>query len=139
MVRWDSCALVYVLAYSNLTKQENQRSQLQVLWNCAGEVQWVSNSYPTGTHDQGIMSLRSSSPSFSNYYQELGELFHLSRIVCISADFAHTHPNIKGQIFAGSIQSSSLKRISYCTHYTYFKRLSINEKGFASNNEIQIL
>ena len=101
-------------------------------------VQWVSNSYPTGTHDQGIMSLRSSSPEFSKYYQELGELFPLEQnLPCISADSAHTHPNIKGQIFAGSIQSSSFKRISYCTHYFYFKRLLINEKGFASFIELK--
>src|SRR3990167_5352149 len=55
----------------------------QVLWNCAGEVQWVSNSYPTGTHDQGIMSMRCSSPEFSR-------ICHVSQQTLCQ----HTHPNI---------------------------------------------
>ena len=40
------------------------------------------------------MSLRCSSLEFSNYYQELRELFPLEQnLPCISADSAYTHPN----------------------------------------------
>ena len=79
MVRWNSCASLFVL----------------------GE-QWVSNSYPAGTHDQGIMSVRSSSSEFSKYYQELGELFPLEQnLPCISADFAYTKFNPLFRIVCG--------------------------------------
>lgn len=120
----------------------------QVLWNCAGEVQWVSESYPAGTHDQGVMGLRSRSEEYENYYAELFTLYPVAPNLppYISADTAYTHKNIispkkgkkgqlssedqaRGQILKGLGTLAVFYLLLVVMRHT---GLSITEKGFAA-------